>query len=78
MSDHIKEGPADEKPSEVVVTEVAAATSSSPLDLPPLAEAIDPDALNRLVEGDRELSTTVTFRYAGRTVTVTPRTVEVK
>ena len=64
--------------SDAVVTGVAAARETSPLELPPLADTVDPDALNTLFAADRT-SCRVTFRYAGchvlvaadRTVTVT-------
>lgn len=55
--------------TERVVRAVAAHTDSDPLELPPLYEAIDPDALNAGVHasGESELS----FHYAGRVVTAT-------
>lgn len=51
-----------------VVQEVASAMNAEPLELPPLYEAIDPDALEGLVETmtDGEVS----FTYRGHKVTV--------
>jgi hypothetical protein len=52
-----------------VIEKVATATDSEALDLPPLYEAIDPDALDTVVEdlSDGELR----FRYVDQAVTVT-------
>ncbi|MFP8958258.1 HalOD1 output domain-containing protein [Natrialbaceae archaeon A-CW3] len=54
-----------------VVSGIAEATGTDPLELPPLSNAIDPDALNTLVAA--RPSTTlqqVTFQYAGYEVVV--------
>lgn len=62
----------DGLPSRAVVTAVAETTGQSPSDLPPLYGAIDPDALNALLEGGHpDSSLSVTFRYRGYRVTVT-------
>jgi hypothetical protein len=53
--------------SERVVHEVAAAKRTEPTELPPLYEAVDPDALDACVGG--MLGGEVTFQYAGCTVT---------
>lgn len=54
--------------SERVVRAVATYTDTDPLELPPLYDAIDPDALNALVS---ELSGGgLSFQYAGHSVTV--------
>lgn len=55
-------------PSERVVTLVANRADADPLRLPPLYEAIDPDALDAFVRGvpDGE----VRFRYVGYVITV--------
>lgn len=53
-----------------IATAVGAATDTDPLDLPPLAATIDPDAVQDLfadADGHRSLS----FDYAGTRVTVT-------
>jgi hypothetical protein len=50
-----------------VQTAVAAIEDSDPLDLPPLAEAVDPDALDRLFDPDAPniASRHLEFAYAG-------------
>lgn len=53
--------------TERVVRAVAAHTDSDPLELPPLYEAIDPDALNAGVHASSESE--LSFHYAGRVVT---------
>lgn len=60
---------------EDVVEAVAEAADESPLDLqPPLYDAIDPDALDAVIEslsrGRDETDARVTFSYAGYEVTV--------
>jgi hypothetical protein len=65
---------ADESVTETVVEAVAEQTGRDPFDLPPLYEAVDTDALNRLVGGtraDRGSNLTVTFTVAGCRVRVT-------
>lgn len=54
--------------AEEVVESVADETGTDPLSLPPLAETLDPDALNALIDGLAD--GTVSFRYAGCDVTV--------
>lgn len=60
--------------SHVVIESVAEATDTDPFRLPPLHDAVDPEALNRLfaTSGHGGLSTDghVTFRYHGCVVTV--------
>lgn len=51
-----------------VIEQIAAAKNVDPLELPPLHSAIDPDALNALIETSSTAE--VTFRYAGREITV--------
>lgn len=69
----------DEAPAEAVVTTVAEVTGQSPLEMEPLFEVIDPDALNMLFDSldDRPSSVTVTFDYCGQQVTVTPDSIQV-
>ena len=55
-------------PSEAIVLEIAERTDVNPLDLPPLYESFDPEALDRLIQGQN--SCRVTFTYAGYEVTV--------
>lgn len=61
---------ADQRPSECVYTLVADLEHCSPLDLPPLADATDPDALDRLLTRHPE-TTRVSFAYCGYDVTAT-------
>lgn len=55
-------------PAERVVQTIAETVATDPLELPPLFESIDPDALDAFVRGLERGS--VTFTYAGRSVTV--------
>jgi hypothetical protein len=58
----------DEEAASVAVVEAIAETSNrDPQEIPPLYEAIDADALNRLCESVR---VEVEFAYEGYTVTV--------
>ncbi|MFB6191829.1 MAG: HalOD1 output domain-containing protein [Haloarculaceae archaeon] len=57
------------QPSVTVVEAVAAATDRSTTDLPLLQQRLDPDALDVLVTAGQP-SVTVSFRYAGTTVSV--------
>jgi len=54
--------------SEQIVDHVASATGTDPLELPPLYESVDPDALNALVSGPGDVE--VSFLYADREVCV--------
>lgn len=54
--------------TETVVTAVAEADETSPLELQPLAAAIDPDALGTLVRSGEDV--TVEFAYHGYHVCV--------
>lgn len=56
------------RPSEAVVLATAEQTDRNPLELPPLYESIDPDALDKAVQ--RSDSCRVTFEYADCEVTV--------
>jgi hypothetical protein len=68
---------ADERPSRGVYTAVAEARDCSPLDLSPLADAVDPDALDALLTGD-DPTDAVAFEYCGYEVRVTPVEVRVE
>lgn len=62
-----------ENVAEAVVRVVAEATGDDREELPPLYEAIDPDALNAVfasTPGTERSAGDVTFGYAGREVTV--------
>lgn len=69
----------EESPVNTVVTTVAEVTKRSPLELEPLCEVIDPDALNELFGGSRDGSSSlsVTFEYCGQAVTLTADRVRV-
>lgn len=71
----------DERVSETVIAAVAAVTDADPLEMDPLYEAIDPDALDRLFRPSAgSASPHLEFSFAGcrvevrgeGTVTVTP------
>lgn len=57
--------------SEQVVSVVSAVDDTDPMDLPPLAESIDPDALDRLFAPDDARDRRLTFRWDEFRVTVT-------
>lgn len=69
----------DESPAMTVVTTVAEVTGRSPLEMEPLGEVIDPDALDRLLDSpdDRLSSVAVSFDYCGQQVTVAPDSIQV-
>lgn len=56
-----------------IIEAVAAADRADVGELPPLSDAIDPDALNALFDpsGDRPAPTRISFPYAGHDVTIT-------
>lgn len=68
---------ADEPPSEGVYSVVAVMEDCSALDLPPLAETIDPDALDSLLKGNSG-SEEVSFHYCGYEVTATSDEIRVQ
>lgn len=58
----------DERISDTVMEGVSAATGIDPLDLPPLSEVVDPDALDSLFHRDsreQEPRSRVEFVFAG-------------
>ncbi|MFB6303356.1 MAG: HalOD1 output domain-containing protein [Haloferacaceae archaeon] len=59
----------DESTLAAVVRAVSAVEGVEPTDLPPLYEAVDPDALDRLVQSIRSAGFVV-FSYADYTVAV--------
>lgn len=54
----------------VIVDRVAEAVDCAPTELPPLYETVDPDALERVIESNSNVSALLTFSYYGFTVTV--------
>ncbi|UTF54005.1 HalOD1 output domain-containing protein [Natronosalvus rutilus] len=66
--------PTEETPAQAIIDAVAAADGCDPLSLPPLFDAIDPDALNGLVaqprSGPERRSWALSFEYGGWLVTV--------
>jgi hypothetical protein len=75
MNDLITHRTADAVPvSQTVVLAVAEATDEDAMELPPLYDAIDPDALNKLFDsellGASRVEGNVEFAYAGCDVTV--------
>ncbi|NHN48423.1 hypothetical protein G9464_12580 [Halostella sp. JP-L12] len=75
MNDLITKRTADADPvSQTVLFAVAEAIGDDPLELPPLYDAIDPDALNKLFDssafGAERGDGTVEFAYAGCDVSV--------
>lgn len=77
--DHVCEIGPEERPSEVVIAAVAESASRSPFEMAPLAETIDPDALDSAFDNGtgRPSSVTVAFEYCARRVTVTPSEVRI-
>ena len=69
----------DELPSEAVVKTVAAVTNTSPLDLDPLHDVIDPDTLNRALDrpGTAGAELELSFTFEGCAVTATPDEVRI-
>lgn len=54
-----------ERPSEVVVRAVAGTTNQDVSTIDPLYDAIEPDALDAVIDGDRNADTRLTFSYEG-------------
>lgn len=65
-----------ESPSEGVYVAVADVENCPPLEPPPLAETVDPDALDTLLL-DSDGSNRISFDYCGYDVTVTPDEIRV-
>ncbi|MDS0475451.1 HalOD1 output domain-containing protein [Natrinema sp. 1APR25-10V2] len=55
---------------ETVVSEAASTVDASPVEIPPLYHAIDPDALEALFDGREDTAGRVEFTYLGRRVDV--------
>jgi len=69
----------DETATEAIVTAVADATDQSPLEIRPLGEIIDTDAIDALLDGndDGESFVALSFEYGGKRVYATASEVEV-
>lgn len=63
-------------PSTAIVLELMETLDRDMGQFPPLAESIDPDAIDRLVSSG-DPGTSLSFVHAGCTVTVTPSTISV-
>lgn len=74
--DHVR--PVDDaQVSEAVVRAVATVSGHSPLDLPPLQESVDVDALDLLFASSTDIEA-LRFTYAGHDVLVEPARVHVR
>lgn len=73
MSD-TQSAPTGVNPSETVITDIVSGVATregvDPLDLPPLYDAVDLDALEGLLATESTFDGTITFRYCGYDVTV--------
>lgn len=67
--------PPKEEITVTVVQAVSEALETPIEELPPLADTIDPDALDVIVSNDPPSDVTVTFSYAGRQVLVREGTI---
>ena len=65
-----------ERPTMAVVRSVATASDTPATELAPLAEAIDPDAVNAILE--RPSDARLSFSYHGYRITVDSREVSVR
>lgn len=73
---------ADERPSEAIVSAIATLTDTAILELDPLYHVIDPEQVDKLIDGqkgdDATEARSVSFQYDGCQVTVTQTTVRVQ
>lgn len=53
-----------------VILSIAALEGVGPTELPPLAETVDPDALDRVFSSSTEANGSISFEFAGYEVTV--------
>jgi hypothetical protein len=75
--DHVRAVDDGEHVSESVIRTAAAVSGRSPLDLPPLQESIDVDALDLLFASSTAVEE-LRFTYAGHDVLVEPARVHVR
>lgn len=69
----------DLRPSQATYLAVAEAKDCDPLDLPPIAKAIDAEGLDDFVSNSNNITELLaTFEYADRMVTITPEEVRVE
>ena len=54
-----------------LVTFVAETTDQDPMEMPPLSDAIDPEAVHQVLEAGDDGSTKVSFHYAGCEIVAT-------
>ncbi|WP_049929050.1 HalOD1 output domain-containing protein [Halopiger goleimassiliensis] len=59
-----------DSPSLRVVDAIATTTDTDPLELEPLYNVVDPEALDRLFRADADVTASVRFEYDGHTVEV--------
>lgn len=56
---------------EVVLYAIAEELGTDPADMPPIAENVDPDVLNRFLDEDGASAKAITFEYLGYDVVLT-------
>lgn len=68
----------DEPPVEAICRAVAAITDCPVLELSPLSEVVDPDAVAGLLADTDDPDRTIQFAYEGCTVVATPDVIRVR
>lgn len=76
--DHTYRPAPDEPYVQAICNAVATVTDRSMLDLEPLAETVDPDAMRGLLDDSDDPHRSFRFTYEGCTVVVTPDEVRVR
>ena len=74
---HVCSRDPDERPSHAVYTSVASLAGCSPLELRPLGEVIDPEAIDTCFHESTAI-TQLSFVYCGYAVTVTQEEIQVR
>lgn len=76
---HVYERAIGESPVEAIVLAVSQAIDRSPVEMPPVATVISPDAVNRILGSESETpsSVRISFEYCGRKVSATGSRVRV-
>lgn len=67
-----------ESPVEAIVLAVSEATGDSPVEMPPIATVISPDAVNRILGSEGPSSVRISFEYCGKRVSATRTRVQVE